>query len=239
MPLTGAGRRETCTAGNYVDSAWGTRRGHDTAPDDPSSARGSARPRPWFIERRSCSTRPWTASRVRRSGSASTSTISPARTRARIDAGEGHATSREDVDSISFHVDEIGKPVVVQGRRTSRTGRCTARRARTALAPNLMVVVPTSARREAHLRAHAASTGSAASSRSLGLVGLVRPRRVEGPRRRYGATTDDVPTTTPTPTTSADDDGDDAGPTAVTRRHARTGRRRAHQRCGHRAPALP
>ena len=49
----------------------------------------------------------------------------------------------EDVDTISFHVSEIGKPVSC-ARRTSRTGRRTARRARTALAPNLMVVVPTS-----------------------------------------------------------------------------------------------
>ena len=49
-------------------------------------------------------------------------------------------------ESVSFTVDQIGVPGARAGRATSRTGRCQGAEGPYRVAPNFMVVVPTSTR---------------------------------------------------------------------------------------------
>ena len=95
-----------------------------------------------------------------------------------------------------------------EGRRTSRTGRCTAPTGPYRLAPNLMVVDPDRARRDAHLRPDAVDW----LGRFITLRRARRPRRARRCGRARGASGRRRVAAEPRPTTVDADDDDAARP---------------------------
>ncbi len=146
-----------------------------------------------------CAAAPWwmnrdrarqgvTRSRARSSGSTSTCER-PRDTRSRAAVTPTQVSNvHETVDKISFHVSDDRQAGRGASSRTSRTGRCTARTVRTALAPNLMVVVPTSKTCSSRYGLTAVDWAGRVST----VAGIVLPRAVTGAcaaRCRGGPTT--------------------------------------------------